>query len=874
MVRIVPVARFALWGLLVGVAALIVSLAARATETSAGQLLNRVYRDAEGDHKYVVFVPATPPPTEGWPVIMYLHGASARGADGRAPLAAGLGPAVKKRAATFPFVAVFPQNENLHSRMLGGWSDEPDEADRALRILDEVEAQFPVDRRREMLTGVSMGAFGVWSVAARTPDRWAAIIPISGGGKPEYVQPLTKVPVWAFHAEDDQVVPLRESADLVHAIDAAGGRAYLSRLPRGGHNIGNTVFSQDAVFDWLLDPTRQPPAELDWEPLLSQSTPQNFDEEIPFVPGAEITEAIRLRIGRDLLEAWSYALPSQIPSDAVSGERGARMETTRAMGLPFRVTLGHIAYTGKVEQARMTPLPPDRMRIEIGLRNLTMTLCCSRIDGLLLSAEAGSMQVVIGHRQPVWLIAEVRPMVDQRRVRFELVASDFRIPPENWYVTAPSDVHVRPLPFLRDRISDQLVEGFYGRREEIEREVVAGIPRMIAQLEQRIETQTARTISFGRWPMPIWQPRFRFWPRQIVIDEDGLSLTLGATAASLSRQAAMPSLLRFDHRLPPAGGHSPGLELDVHGQVLEAFTSLLAASDVAQMNVLDLQGQAFHRFADRQFLEQAIPDLEHLPNDLELRSEVVLTQGVRLSDSAIRPVAESGSPSSRVTASLPQVRLAVSIRHPGERDWQPYVGFDLKLRQDFRFSLHKPGVQTRSLTFAAVGDLDLQRCTGQFADGDHPRRPELHTDLVATQFAQGWRESFQARGRELVIPDRAIARVPLRFEDIGWRDEQFRVQLHRAPTRLTNRSAEPLVYEVRGPDTVWSEALTLPPNRFHEFPSPYPLTWKQHTAAGDRIYTLPLGVLADFYAPTPNAEPDLYLVQEKSPPSNSPAADQ
>ncbi|GIX03110.1 MAG: hypothetical protein KatS3mg113_0116 [Planctomycetaceae bacterium] len=188
-----------------------------------GRFVDRVYRDAEGEHKYVVFEPAGYHPGRRWPLILYLHGASGRGTDGRGPLMLGMGPAVKQRAATLPFLVVFPQCENVHSRLLGGWHEEPRELERALRILHEVEQAYAVDRSHEVLVGTSMGGFGAWELAARMPERWRAVIPISGGGDPQRVTSLARTRIWAFHALDDQLVPPSASSGLVEQIQQAGG---------------------------------------------------------------------------------------------------------------------------------------------------------------------------------------------------------------------------------------------------------------------------------------------------------------------------------------------------------------------------------------------------------------------------------------------------------------------------------------------------------------------------------------------------------------------------------------------------------------------------------------------------------------------------
>ena len=82
---------------------------------------DRVFNDADGEHRYSVFLPKDYSPDQKWPVILFLHGAGERGTDGKRQLTLGLGPVVKHQADTFPAIAVFPQCEDLQGRYLTGW---------------------------------------------------------------------------------------------------------------------------------------------------------------------------------------------------------------------------------------------------------------------------------------------------------------------------------------------------------------------------------------------------------------------------------------------------------------------------------------------------------------------------------------------------------------------------------------------------------------------------------------------------------------------------------------------------------------------------------------------------------------------------------
>jgi predicted peptidase len=154
---------------------------APAAPRTTGFLL-RTFKDEIGNHKYSVFVPHTYTPAKKWPVILFLHGAGERGNDGVLPTQYGLGPLIKLREPSFPFVVVFPQSEEMRGRLLKGWSLDGADGQRALKILEQVEKDYSIDAKRQILTGWSMGGFGAWEMAAAFPDRWHSVVAVSGGG--------------------------------------------------------------------------------------------------------------------------------------------------------------------------------------------------------------------------------------------------------------------------------------------------------------------------------------------------------------------------------------------------------------------------------------------------------------------------------------------------------------------------------------------------------------------------------------------------------------------------------------------------------------------------------------------------------------------
>ncbi len=135
-----------------------------------------------------------------YPLLVYLHGFGARGVDGSKPTTDGPGPFIKEEEKAFGMLALFPQSETGH------WEADTADGQRAMTILEDVVRDYAVDRQRVYLTGTSMGGFGVWSLAVRYPDKWAAIVPICGGGDPASAEAIKHIPCWCFHGAGDNVI--------------------------------------------------------------------------------------------------------------------------------------------------------------------------------------------------------------------------------------------------------------------------------------------------------------------------------------------------------------------------------------------------------------------------------------------------------------------------------------------------------------------------------------------------------------------------------------------------------------------------------------------------------------------------------------------
>ena len=613
----------------------------------------------------------------------------------------------------------------------------------------------------------------------------------------------------------------------------------------------------------MLDPTKDPQLNLTWEKPAGYTS--GIEEEMPFVPGAEVSQAIRLRVCNDVLESLAYALPQLMSTRPMAAYVPSVQRTTKIGFLPFEVALSGLHFQGHLERARLVTQAPDRLLVQLGLRNMTLTVSNSQFNGkLLVSGSASPMHVVIGHRAPVWLSVAVRPRVENRRLRFDVVGTDFQIPSDNWYVTEPTGVHVRGMPFLNGRVTDGMVEGVYSRKGEIERQVLATVPRLVQRLETQLDEQFAKTILIGQIPMPIWQPRLQSWPEQVAIDEHGLTLVMGTTLAVLGHPSKEFQVRRYEPTSPVRSAPiQSGTEVALSEQILPARTELIVAGHVNRFNAMDFNLTEFVTLTDREFIEQAIPDLKRFGGQFEANVEFVLMEPIHLEDI---PKPKASSPDDTLQSqtgfalSFPQMRTAISTRQPGERRWTPCVDVDLQVGRDYELQLTHGGFAARGTRLTSTSDLRFE-ATGRFAAGYEPQTKEIDLDRLVSQITSARLEAQRhAAGKLVPMNYFVLAGVPLRLEDFA-REDRYLVFRHRVPAiRMTNDTQEPLTYETRGPLSDWSQPRTLPPGEHHEYRVPYPLTWRRRLPTTTLMYTLPLGREASF---RDDPSPGLVLVKDE-----------
>ncbi len=195
----------------------------------------------EVEMDYLLYLPKHYDKQKSWPLLLFLHGAGERGDDLELVKKHGP-PKLIAKGKEFPFIVVSPQCS----------ADVWWEPIELTALLDKIIDTHNVDEDRIYVTGLSMGGFGTWRLAAYTPDRFAAIAPICGGGEAYWARRFRHLPTWAFHGAKDKGVPVERSQEMIDALKENGGQPKLTIYPDAGHDSWTETYHNPQFYEWLL----------------------------------------------------------------------------------------------------------------------------------------------------------------------------------------------------------------------------------------------------------------------------------------------------------------------------------------------------------------------------------------------------------------------------------------------------------------------------------------------------------------------------------------------------------------------------------------------------------------------------------------------
>lgn len=235
-------------------------------ESLASKFLSFTYNSMP----YRLYVPEGYDPRKAYPLVLYLHGSGGRGNDNLKQLMTNDGaviwasPEIQSKEQLF---VLAPQGREEWDGGFGLTRDQHNNINLnrvfevstdlyiSYEVLQQVRENYTIDEDRLYSVGVSQGGFGTFNLNMMYPDLFAAMVAIAGGGDREQSHLLVDKPMWIFHAEDDQVIPVSYSRNIVEELRRLGGNPiYTEYLANEKYNHASWVpaFKNIELMNWLL----------------------------------------------------------------------------------------------------------------------------------------------------------------------------------------------------------------------------------------------------------------------------------------------------------------------------------------------------------------------------------------------------------------------------------------------------------------------------------------------------------------------------------------------------------------------------------------------------------------------------------------------
>ena len=158
-------------------------------------------------------------------------------------------PKLIKKGENFPFIIVAPQCPSYL-----WWSDSL-LIDLLSLLVDEVISLDFINENKVYCTGLSMGGYGTLALSIKRPELFSAIIPICGGVDIQNffnIQNLKKIPIWMFHGEKDNIIPLKNSEEIYQVLKSKNKNIKLTIYQNTGHNSWEKAYNNKRIYDWML----------------------------------------------------------------------------------------------------------------------------------------------------------------------------------------------------------------------------------------------------------------------------------------------------------------------------------------------------------------------------------------------------------------------------------------------------------------------------------------------------------------------------------------------------------------------------------------------------------------------------------------------
>jgi len=185
---------------------------------------------------------------EEFGILLFLHGGGESGGTLKDFTESGP-PKMLEEGTQFPFLVLAPQNPHKKK----WWNTQA-----LIQLLDNIVENNRVDPKRIYLSGLSRGGSAAWNLAVQYPEKFAAMAVVCGMAPLPYAHWIDKeMPIWVFHGDEDEVIPVSESDNMVKKLKEMGYSVKYTRYQGIGHNSWEKAYTMNELYIWLSEQNRK-----------------------------------------------------------------------------------------------------------------------------------------------------------------------------------------------------------------------------------------------------------------------------------------------------------------------------------------------------------------------------------------------------------------------------------------------------------------------------------------------------------------------------------------------------------------------------------------------------------------------------------------